>query len=112
VGWSQGGGRPDQGRVFAEQVRKAWKQAGKPGEPRIVALTYFALGEGAEDKAAAYLTDYYGQYGPQIVQRIPKTADALKETVSTFEGYGFDELFLDPTIADLAQLESAAEAVL
>jgi alkanesulfonate monooxygenase SsuD/methylene tetrahydromethanopterin reductase-like flavin-dependent oxidoreductase (luciferase family) len=112
VGWSQGGGAPDQGGAFAERVRKAWKEAGKPGEPRIVALTYFAVGQAAEEKAAAYLTDYYGQYGPQIVKRIPTSADALKETVSTFEGYGFHELFLDPTVADLAQLDAAAEAVL
>jgi alkanesulfonate monooxygenase SsuD/methylene tetrahydromethanopterin reductase-like flavin-dependent oxidoreductase (luciferase family) len=112
VGWTMGGGAPERGGPLAERVRKAWKEAGKPGEPRIVGLAYFALGEGAEDKASAYLTDYYGQYGPQIVQAMPKSADALKETVARFEGSGFDELFLDPTIADLAQLEAAADAVL
>jgi alkanesulfonate monooxygenase SsuD/methylene tetrahydromethanopterin reductase-like flavin-dependent oxidoreductase (luciferase family) len=112
IGWTVGGAPPEQGGPFAGRVREAWKEAGREGEPKIVGLTYFALGKGATEKAEAYLTDYYGQYGPQIAQRIPKSAQALKETVSKFEGYGFDELFLDPTVADLAQLEQAVEAVL
>jgi alkanesulfonate monooxygenase SsuD/methylene tetrahydromethanopterin reductase-like flavin-dependent oxidoreductase (luciferase family) len=112
IGWTVGGAPPDVGGPFAERVRKAWREAGRQGEPKIVGLTYFALGEGAEEKAAAYLTDYYGQYGRRLVQGIPKSPQALKETVSKFEGYGFDELFLDPTVADLAQLDAAAEAVL
>jgi alkanesulfonate monooxygenase SsuD/methylene tetrahydromethanopterin reductase-like flavin-dependent oxidoreductase (luciferase family) len=112
IGWTVGGAPPDVGGPFAERVRKAWREAGRQGEPKIVGLTYFALGEGAEEKAAAYLTDYYGQYGRRLVQGIPKSPQALKETVSKFEEYGFDELFLDPTVADLAQLDAAAEAVL
>lgn len=43
---------------------------------------------------------------------IPKTPQALKETVSRFEDYGFDELFVDPTVAELAEIDRAAEAVL
>lgn len=112
MGWTVGGAPPDRGGPFAERVRKAWKEAGKQGEPRIVGLTYFALGEGADQKAAEYLTDYYGQYGAGIAQGIPKSAQALKETVAKFEEYGFDELFVDPTVADPAQVDRAAEAVL
>lgn len=112
MGWTVGGAPPDRGGPFAERVRKAWKEAGKQGEPRIVGLTYFALGEGADQKAAEYLTDYYGQYGAGIAQGIPKSVQALKETVAKFEEYGFDELFVDPTVADRAQVDRAAEAVL
>jgi alkanesulfonate monooxygenase SsuD/methylene tetrahydromethanopterin reductase-like flavin-dependent oxidoreductase (luciferase family) len=112
IGWTVGGAPPEIGGPFAERVRKAWKEAERQGEPKIAGLSYFALGDGAEEKAAAYLTDYYGQFGQQIAQAIPKSAQALKETVSKFEGCGFDELFLDPTVADLAQLDAAAEAVL
>lgn len=112
IGWTVGGAPPERGGPFAERVRQAWKDAGKQGEPKIVGLTYFALGDEAEEKAAAYLTDYYGQYGAGITQGIPKTAQSLQETVSKFEDYGFDELFVDPTVADLAQLDAAAEAVL
>lgn len=112
VGWTVGGAPPEHGGPIAERVRKAWSEAGKEGQPKIVGLTYFSLGEGAEEKAAAYLTDYYGQYGAGIAQRIPKSAQALKETVAKFEQYGFDELFVDPTLAEVSQIDRAAEAVL
>jgi alkanesulfonate monooxygenase SsuD/methylene tetrahydromethanopterin reductase-like flavin-dependent oxidoreductase (luciferase family) len=112
IGWTVGGAPPDVGGPFAERVRNAWREVGREGEPKIVGLSYFALGERADEKAAAYLTDYYGQYGQQLAERIPKSAQAVKETVSKFEGYGFDELFLDPTVADLAQVDAVAEAVL
>jgi alkanesulfonate monooxygenase SsuD/methylene tetrahydromethanopterin reductase-like flavin-dependent oxidoreductase (luciferase family) len=112
IGWTMGGGAAEQGAPFAERVRMAWKDAGREGQPRIVALTYFALGEGAAEKGAAYLSDYYGPYGPRIAQAMPTSPQQMKETVSKFEGYGFDELFFDPTVADLAQIDRVAEAVL
>jgi alkanesulfonate monooxygenase SsuD/methylene tetrahydromethanopterin reductase-like flavin-dependent oxidoreductase (luciferase family) len=112
IGWTVGGAPPEVGGPFAERVREAWKGAGREGQPKIVGLTYFALGEGSVEKAAAYLTDYYGPYGPRILEGMPKSPQELKERISSFEGYGFDELFLDPTVADLAQLEKAAEAAL
>jgi alkanesulfonate monooxygenase SsuD/methylene tetrahydromethanopterin reductase-like flavin-dependent oxidoreductase (luciferase family) len=112
IGWTVGGAPPEVGGPFAERVREAWKAAGREGQPKIVGLTYFALGKGTVEKAAAYLTDYYGPYGPRIVEGMPKSPQEVKERISKFEGYGFDELFLDPTVADLAQLEQAAEAAL
>src|SRR6266542_3482729 len=112
VGWTVGGAPPERGGPFADRVRKAWKEAGKQGEPKIVGLAYFALGDRADEKAARYLTDYYGRYGAQLAERIPKSAQALTETVAKFEDLGFDELFVDPTVADLGQIDRAAEAVL
>jgi alkanesulfonate monooxygenase SsuD/methylene tetrahydromethanopterin reductase-like flavin-dependent oxidoreductase (luciferase family) len=112
IGWTMGGGAAEQGAPFAKRVRTAWKDAGREGQPRIVALTYFALGEGAAEKGAAYLSAYYGPYGPRIAQAMPNSPQQMKETVSRFESYGFDELFFDPTVADLAQIDRVAEAVL
>jgi alkanesulfonate monooxygenase SsuD/methylene tetrahydromethanopterin reductase-like flavin-dependent oxidoreductase (luciferase family) len=111
-GWTAGGSAADQVGPFAERVRAAWKGAGRQGEPRIVALSYFALGDGAESRARASLTDYYGEYGNQMVQFIPKTPDALRETVKRFEDARVDELVLDPTIPDPDQVNRVAEAVL
>src|SRR5439155_24675334 len=34
-GWTAGGAPPEAVRPFAEQVRAAWGEAGKPGKPRI-----------------------------------------------------------------------------
>src|SRR5438034_676627 len=63
VGWTAGGARPEQVGPFAKRVREAWKEAGREGEPRIVALTYFALGPGTEEASRKYLEDYYRYTG-------------------------------------------------
>ena len=109
VGWTVGGAPPEQGAEFADRVRKAWADAGREGQPRIVGLTYFGLGEGALEKATAYLGDYYGEFGKQFAEWIPKTPDAVKDVVKRFQDFGFDELFLDPVASDLEQLDRVAD---
>src|SRR5439155_9049771 len=91
VGWTVGGAPPEVGGAFAERVRRAWKEAGREGTPRIVGLSYFALGDDASKKAADYLGEYYGEYGRQLAGRIPITPAALRETIGKFADYGFDE---------------------
>ena len=112
AGWTLGGAPPEQGGPFAERVRAAWKEGGRDGDPRLVALSYFALGADAEDRARAYLSDYYGGFGAQIAAFIPKSPGAIRDTIHAFEAYGFHELILDPTIAELEQLDGAADAAL
>ena len=46
-------GRPTCSARAAEQARAAWRAAGRDGEPRTMALAYFALGDGAEEAANA-----------------------------------------------------------
>src|SRR5438876_297030 len=48
VGWTAGGGPAEQAGPFAQQVREAWSAAGKAGQPRIVALSYFGMGPDVE----------------------------------------------------------------
>ncbi len=112
IGWTVGGAPPEQGGPFADRIRRAWKEAGRQGEPKIVGLTYFVLADGGEERALQTLTDYYGDYGPRIAQFMPKDPRSLKETVRKFEEFGFAELFIDPTIADLEEVDRAADAVL
>jgi alkanesulfonate monooxygenase SsuD/methylene tetrahydromethanopterin reductase-like flavin-dependent oxidoreductase (luciferase family) len=111
IGWTAGGSDPGQTRPSAERVRAAWEEAGREGEPKIMALVYFALG-GREEEGAGALTDYYGDFGPVIAQHMPTTAEAAQTTVGRFQGAGVDELVFDPTVADLTQVELLAEAVL
>jgi alkanesulfonate monooxygenase SsuD/methylene tetrahydromethanopterin reductase-like flavin-dependent oxidoreductase (luciferase family) len=112
IGWTVGGAPPEVGGPFAQRVRAAWREASREGDPYIVGLTYFGLGDGAEEWATEYLGHYYGDFGPRIAQYMPKTPGALRETVNKFEDFGFDELFVDPTSADPAQIDLAADAVL
>jgi alkanesulfonate monooxygenase SsuD/methylene tetrahydromethanopterin reductase-like flavin-dependent oxidoreductase (luciferase family) len=114
IGWTSGGGGPDRAGAFAAQVRKAWQEAGRPGAPRIVALNYFTLGHGPDVERGGYLRDYYGDapWVDQIIQWLPRTPEALRELVKRFADAGVDELIFDPVIADLAQLDLLADAVL
>jgi alkanesulfonate monooxygenase SsuD/methylene tetrahydromethanopterin reductase-like flavin-dependent oxidoreductase (luciferase family) len=112
MGWTVGGAPPEQGGPFAERVRAAWREAGREGDPHIAGLTYFGLGDAAAERAAQYLGSYYGEFGAQITQRIPKTPEALRKTVKRFQDFGFDELFLDPTNPATEQVDLAADAVL
>jgi len=80
-----------------------------------VALSYFSLGTGTEDASRKYITDYYaflGDFGKQLADWVPRSPEALREAVQAFEQGGMDELILDPTVADLEQIDLLAKAVL
>ncbi|HVM11795.1 MAG TPA: LLM class flavin-dependent oxidoreductase [Actinomycetota bacterium] len=111
IGWTAGGSAPQQVGPFAERVRAAWKEAGREGEPKIMALAYYALG-GAEQEGLASLTDYYGDFGPKIFEYMPKSPEDIRTTAKMFEDAGVDELVFDPTVADLKQVDLLAEAAL
>jgi alkanesulfonate monooxygenase SsuD/methylene tetrahydromethanopterin reductase-like flavin-dependent oxidoreductase (luciferase family) len=114
-GWTAGGAPPEQVAPFVERVRAAWRDSARDGDPRIVALSYFALGEKADEGATSYIKDYYGFLGEwvdTIARGVPRTPEAIRDTVGRFEEIGVDELILDPTIADLEQVDLLAEAVL
>lgn len=115
AGWTAGGGAAQQVGPLAERVRRAWKDAGREGEPRIAALSYFSLGEDTVERSKANLLDYYGFLGDRatrMAEGIPRTPDDLRTTVRRFEDAGVDELVLDPTVAELEQVDRLAEAVL
>jgi alkanesulfonate monooxygenase SsuD/methylene tetrahydromethanopterin reductase-like flavin-dependent oxidoreductase (luciferase family) len=115
VGYTAGGGGPDMMAPMAEKVRRAWRESSRDGEPRLAALTYFALGPNAEDGSRRYLKDYYGflgEWADRIVESAPTTPDAVKELAARFEDIGLDELILDPTISELDQIDQLAEVLL
>jgi alkanesulfonate monooxygenase SsuD/methylene tetrahydromethanopterin reductase-like flavin-dependent oxidoreductase (luciferase family) len=115
VGYTAGGGGPDMMAPIAEKVRKAWTESGRDGEPRLVALSYFALGPNAKEGSSKYLKDYYaflGEWADGIAESAPTTPDALKALVTSFEDLGVHELILDPTIPELGQIDLLADALL
>lgn len=113
-GWTMGGGTPE---MFAEalgKLREAWSAEGRDGEPRTMALFYFALGDGAEEAARENLGDYYaflGDYADQVVQSAATDADTVKAYLSAFEEAGADEVICFPASTDLGQVELLAQAV-
>ena len=114
-GWTAGGAGPEAFGQAREAVRAAWKDAGRDGEPRLVSLLYFALGDDPEGAARASLGDYYaflGEYAERVVEGALKDPDALRSTLAAYEAAGADEVICFPASADPAQVDLLAAAVL
>jgi alkanesulfonate monooxygenase SsuD/methylene tetrahydromethanopterin reductase-like flavin-dependent oxidoreductase (luciferase family) len=113
-GWTAGGGGPDAFVQGREKAVAAWRDAGRDGEPRTLALAYFALGEHAEEDAQANLGHYYaiaGEYAEIIVRTAVKTLAAVRDLVAAYEQAGADELILFPASHDPAQVDLLSEAL-
>jgi alkanesulfonate monooxygenase SsuD/methylene tetrahydromethanopterin reductase-like flavin-dependent oxidoreductase (luciferase family) len=114
-GWTVGGGGPEMAAPFADRVRAAWKDAGRPGEPRLAALVYYSLGDDAAADSREYLMDYYafiGEWAERIAEGALRTETAVRDTVRAFADLGFTELYIDPTAAALDQVDRLADLVL
>jgi alkanesulfonate monooxygenase SsuD/methylene tetrahydromethanopterin reductase-like flavin-dependent oxidoreductase (luciferase family) len=113
-GWIAGGASPDQFAEMAEKARTAWSEAGREGQPRLMGLAYFSLGEGAEEDARAYLSGYYAFLGEEvagyIVSSAAKDADTVRQYTVAFEKAGCDELIFFPSSSDPAQVDLLADA--
>jgi alkanesulfonate monooxygenase SsuD/methylene tetrahydromethanopterin reductase-like flavin-dependent oxidoreductase (luciferase family) len=114
-GWTMGGGTPEAFAEALSKLREAWEAAGRDGQPRTMALFYFALGDHAEQTARESLGDYYaflGDYVDQIVAGAAKDEGTVKAYLSAFEQAGADEVICFPTSADPAQVGLLADAAL
>jgi alkanesulfonate monooxygenase SsuD/methylene tetrahydromethanopterin reductase-like flavin-dependent oxidoreductase (luciferase family) len=113
AGWIMGGGGPEAFAAGADRARRAWREAGRDGRPRLAALSYVSLGDDAEAHARRYLTDYYaftGDFAERIAAGALTTPRRVAETVASFDDAGCDELILFPCDPDTAQVELIAAA--
>ena len=114
-GWMMGGGTPEMLADGKAQAEQAWQAAGRDGSPRIMALAYYGLGDGAREAATDELKDYYGwlgEYADQMASSAATDADTVKGYLKGFEEAGCDELVLFPTSADPEQVDLLAEVAL
>jgi alkanesulfonate monooxygenase SsuD/methylene tetrahydromethanopterin reductase-like flavin-dependent oxidoreductase (luciferase family) len=104
-------------RTFAEraaEVRRRWREAGRPGSPRVVAQAYYALGPGADAAVREHLGDYYsfaGRLADMMIKGAPTTPERLRETAGAFAEAGCDELVLVPCASGPEQLDLLAETL-
>lgn len=114
-GWISGGAPPDQFAEMAEKAKASWSTAGREGEPRLMALGYYSLGDRAEEEARDYLMDYYAFLGEEtagfIVSSAAKDADTVRQRLEAFEAAGCGELILFPSSSDPDQVDLLADAV-
>lgn len=113
-GWIAGGAPPDQFAEMAEKVKTAWSAAGREGEPRLMGLAYYSLGDRAEEEAKAYLMDYYAFLGEETAGYIASSAatDAatVRQYLEAFEAAGCGELIIFPSSSDPDQVDLLADA--
>jgi alkanesulfonate monooxygenase SsuD/methylene tetrahydromethanopterin reductase-like flavin-dependent oxidoreductase (luciferase family) len=115
AGWIAGGGSSVPIAERFDRVRKAWADAGRTDQPRLVALRYFCLGPDGAATAARYLRGYYGFLGPGYANRVAASCLAepaqLRETARAYADAGCDELVLIPCSPDRRQLDLLTEVV-
>jgi alkanesulfonate monooxygenase SsuD/methylene tetrahydromethanopterin reductase-like flavin-dependent oxidoreductase (luciferase family) len=113
-GWIAAGSGAEQAREGAEKARAAWREAGREGEPHIMALAYFSLGGRAEEDVRENLMDYYAWLGEDIARMIgdsaAKDAETVAEYVAAYEKIDCDELVFCPSSADPQQVDLLADA--
>jgi alkanesulfonate monooxygenase SsuD/methylene tetrahydromethanopterin reductase-like flavin-dependent oxidoreductase (luciferase family) len=113
-GYMHGGGPP---RAFAGAVtraRAAWTDLGRPGQPVIWGMGYFALGDSTAEKGADYLRHYYaftGAFAEKIAAGNLTSPGAVVDFIRGYEDAGCDELVLFPTVSSLDQVERLAEVI-
>jgi alkanesulfonate monooxygenase SsuD/methylene tetrahydromethanopterin reductase-like flavin-dependent oxidoreductase (luciferase family) len=114
-GWMMGGGPPERFPAMVEKLMAAWREHGREGEPRKMALQYFAMGDDPEGDTRASIGHYYasaGDYAEQVIAATAKGEDEIRERVRQFEEAGADELILFPASPDPRQVDLLASAVL
>jgi alkanesulfonate monooxygenase SsuD/methylene tetrahydromethanopterin reductase-like flavin-dependent oxidoreductase (luciferase family) len=114
-GFVHGGGPPRAFARSAEQARAAWADAGRPGDPQLWGMAYYALGDAA---AAAqgrdYLLDYYAFTGPfaqRIADGLLTTPLGVREHLEGYADAGCDHLILFPAAVGGDQLDRLADAL-
>ncbi|MEV7080916.1 LLM class flavin-dependent oxidoreductase [Streptomyces sp. NPDC093516] len=105
---------PERVGPLFDRARAAWRAAGRRGEPYLVALAYYALGD--EDAGRAGVYDYYRSAGPDSARaraaEVRGGADDVRATVKAYADLGVDELMLNPTVDDLEEVTRLAHVVL
>lgn len=106
--WISGSGGVDMFKGGAAAFRNAWREQERPGTPKVVALTYFALGPDADEVADRYVSEYYS-FAPPYAQMVLRNTSAgearLRATIAALEEAGCDELLLAPCSEDIGQLK-------
>jgi alkanesulfonate monooxygenase SsuD/methylene tetrahydromethanopterin reductase-like flavin-dependent oxidoreductase (luciferase family) len=113
-GWIQGSSGAEQFAELAPKVNAAWSEAGREGEPRLLAIAYYSLGENAEENARRDLGHYYEWLGEEVAEFIIGAAatddDTVRNYIEAYREAGCDELTFFPCSSDPGQVDLLAEA--
>lgn len=114
-GWILGGGAPDRFPELSMKLAAAWREHGREGEPRRMALTYFALGDDPEGDARRSIGDYYSfssEYAATVIAATAKGEDGVRRRLDYFREAGVDEVVMFPASPEPEQVELLARIAL
>jgi alkanesulfonate monooxygenase SsuD/methylene tetrahydromethanopterin reductase-like flavin-dependent oxidoreductase (luciferase family) len=115
AGYAIGAAPPEVAAGSIEDFRSRFEQAGETGQPRIVVLSYFSLGDEHVDESLRNLRTYYaflGDWADAIATGAVRTPQEVRDRAAAFEELGVDELVFDPTVASLDQVDRLADVLL
>ena len=116
-GWVSGALRDYEAESsFADRIKGAWLQAGRPGNPQLHTCVNFALGDDADaDAGRQHIGRYYGfapDYAELNIADLLTTPNDARETVHAYSDLGFDRLLFCPAVTSVDQVDRLADAVL
>jgi alkanesulfonate monooxygenase SsuD/methylene tetrahydromethanopterin reductase-like flavin-dependent oxidoreductase (luciferase family) len=113
-GYTIGGAPPEQAVGMVEEFRRRYSELGGEGTPRVAALQYFSLGDEHLEESLRNLRTYYASLADwveAIAQGAARSPDDIRSRTKAYEDGGVDELFWDPTVGDVDQVDRLADAV-
>ena len=99
-----------------EQIRDAWRAAGRAEPPHLSSSIWYALGADAEEQLRTYAYNYLKIFGEEIGRGAASMAtcfgaDALRQTLDNARAAGADEFILVPTTAKPDELARTADVL-
>jgi alkanesulfonate monooxygenase SsuD/methylene tetrahydromethanopterin reductase-like flavin-dependent oxidoreductase (luciferase family) len=105
---------PERTNQCYQMAKQSWQEAGRPGNPRLLACAYFGLGADARERSQAVVKKYYAYRGPLadvIAGMVASTREELHTVIQRYAEIGTDELILVACIPEVDQVARLADAL-
>jgi alkanesulfonate monooxygenase SsuD/methylene tetrahydromethanopterin reductase-like flavin-dependent oxidoreductase (luciferase family) len=95
-----------------EAAKRAWREAGRQGTPKLVVLSYFALGD--TDAGRANIQDFYRLAPEDIATNavLRTTRETIVQSITQYTDLGVDEIIFIPATDDLDEVTRLADIVI
>ncbi|UNO38882.1 LLM class flavin-dependent oxidoreductase [Streptomyces sp. MST-110588] len=92
-----------------EAAKRAWRQAGRQGAPKLVVLTCFALGD--PEAGRANIEDFYRLAPKDIAANavLRTTRETIERSIKEYTDLGVDEIIFVPATDDLDEVTRLAD---
>jgi alkanesulfonate monooxygenase SsuD/methylene tetrahydromethanopterin reductase-like flavin-dependent oxidoreductase (luciferase family) len=93
------------------EAKRAWREGGRPGEPRLVVLAYFALGD--PELGRANIKHFYQQAPDDIASNVVlcTSRSAVRDLIDQYTQLDVDEIVFIPTNDNLDEISRLADVI-